>query len=58
MDIFCKCDAGMPCGKIVRVQTVCKYALLTIMLANGERADILLDEEGRKELIEQLGGGC
>ena len=55
MDIFCKCDAGKPCGKIVRAQMVCKYALLTIMLANGERADILLDEDGRKSLIKELG---
>ena len=56
MDIFCKCDAGKPCGKIIRAQTVCKFALLTIMLSNGERADILLDEAGRNALIKELGG--
>ena len=58
MDIPCKCDAGRPCGKVVRVQAVCKYALLTVVLSNGERADILLDEEGRKALIKELGGGA
>ncbi|MCE5255136.1 MAG: hypothetical protein LLG45_13200 [Actinomycetia bacterium] len=53
--IPCMCDNGRPCGKVTRVSMVGRMYHLDIV-GHDDSKGMLIDERGRKALIEALGG--
>jgi hypothetical protein len=55
LKIPCTCDGGRPCGKVLVVEWLSDgRPLMTIMTAAYD-VSVLLDDDGRKRLVEALG---
>ncbi|OPZ35087.1 MAG: hypothetical protein BWY99_02342 [Synergistetes bacterium ADurb.BinA166] len=53
--IPCRCENGRPCGKVLRVREIGRLTMLDIVGCDDSKG-LMLDADGRRQLIEALGG--